>query len=46
MAKVNDNTNNMEDVHNVALRILDNVVTMNFYPVEETKLTAMKYRSI
>jgi len=46
VAKVNQNTGDMEDVHNIAMRILDNVITMNFYPVEETKLTAMKYRSV
>jgi ribonucleotide reductase alpha subunit len=28
------------------MRILDNVITMNFYPVEETKITAMKYRAV
>jgi ribonucleoside-diphosphate reductase alpha chain len=46
VAKVNPFTGDMEEVHNVAMRILDNVITMNFYPVEETRLTAMKYRSV
>ncbi len=46
VAKVNPNTNDIEEVHNIAMRILDNVITMNFYPVEETKLTAMKYRAV
>ena len=46
VAKVNDYENNIEDVHNVAMRILDNVITMNFYPIQETKITAMKYRSV
>jgi len=46
VAKVNPFTGDMEDVHNIAMRILDNVITMNFYPVEETKLTAMKYRAV
>ena len=46
VAKVNSFTNDIEDVHDITMRILDNVITMNFYPVEETKLTAMKYRSV
>ena len=46
VAKVNPQTGDMEEVHNIAMRILDNVITMNFYPVEETKLTAMKYRAV
>ena len=46
VAKVNPITDDIEDVHNITMRILDNVITMNFYPVEETKLTAMKYRSV
>ena len=46
VAKVNPFTKDMEQVHNIAMRILDNVITMNFYPVLETKLTAMKYRAV
>jgi ribonucleoside-diphosphate reductase alpha chain len=46
VAKVNPHTNDMEEVHNIAMRILDNVITMNFYPVQETKITAMKYRAV
>ena len=46
VAKVNPITDDMESVHDITMRILDNVITMNFYPVEETKLTAMKYRAV
>jgi len=46
VAKVNPITDDMEMVHDITMRILDNVITMNFYPVEETKITAMKYRSV
>jgi len=46
VAKVNDYSDDMEDVHNITMRILDNVITMNFYPIQETKLTAMKYRAV
>jgi len=30
----------------IAMRILDNVITLNYYPVKEAELTAMKYRSV
>jgi ribonucleoside-diphosphate reductase alpha chain len=30
----------------IAMRILDNVITLNFYPIKEAELTAMKYRSV
>lgn len=46
VAKVNPNFDNIEDVHNICMRLLDNVITMNFYPVKETELTAMKYRPV
>jgi ribonucleoside-diphosphate reductase alpha chain len=46
IAKVNPTTNNIEEIHNIALRILDNVITLNFYPIKETKITAFKYRSV
>ncbi|MBF0512172.1 MAG: ribonucleoside-diphosphate reductase subunit alpha, partial [Candidatus Omnitrophica bacterium] len=36
----------IDDVFPTALRILDNVITLNFYPIEEAKITAQKYRSI
>ncbi len=46
VAKVNSYSEDIEDVHNTSMRVLDNVITMNFYPVKETKLTAMKYRAV
>ena len=30
----------------IAMRILDNVITLNFYPIKESELTAKKYRSV
>lgn len=30
----------------VAMRVLDNVITLNFYPVKEAQRTAMRYRSV
>ncbi|MGK2848577.1 MAG: ribonucleoside-diphosphate reductase subunit alpha [Minisyncoccota bacterium] len=30
----------------VVMRILDNVITLNYYPVQEARRTAMRYRSI
>lgn len=30
----------------IAMRILDNVITLNFYPIKEAELTSMKYRSV
>ncbi len=45
IAKVNSN----EDIKNmmpIVARILDNVITLNFYPIKEVELTAKKYRSI
>ncbi len=45
IAKVNSDEN-IEKVIPVCMRILDNVIAMNFYPVKETKITAMKYRSV
>ena len=49
VAKVNFiklNEEEVEKIHNIVMRILDNVITLNFYPVEEAKLTAMKYRAV
>lgn len=49
LAKVNFITldeNKIEEIHNTAMRILDNVITLNYYPVLEAKLTAMKYRAV
>lgn len=36
----------IEDIVPTALRVLDNVITLNFYPIKEAELTAKKYRSI
>ncbi|MCF7835043.1 ribonucleoside-diphosphate reductase subunit alpha [Candidatus Gracilibacteria bacterium] len=30
----------------IAMRILDNVIDLNFYPVKESEITAKKYRSV
>jgi ribonucleoside-diphosphate reductase alpha chain len=30
----------------IAMRILDNVISLNFYPIKESEHTAMKYRSV
>lgn len=45
VAKVFDEKT-MEEVFPVVMRILDNVITLNFYPIEEAKRTAMRYRSV
>jgi len=34
------------DIIPVAMRMLDNVVTLNYYPIEEARRTAMRYRSV
>ena len=36
----------IEKVIPIAMRILDNVVTLNYYPIKEAELTAKKYRSV
>ena len=36
----------MEEIIPIAMRILDNVITLNFYPVKESEITAKKYRSV
>lgn len=28
------------------MRILDNVITLNYYPIKEAEITAKKYRSV
>jgi len=41
--------NKKEDIKNmmpIVARILDNVITLNFYPIKETEVTAKKYRSV
>ncbi len=45
IAKVNT-ASEMKKVFPVALRILDNVITLNLYPIKESEYTAKKYRSI
>lgn len=45
VAKVND-AKTIEEIVPLALRILDNVITLNYYPIQEAKRTAMNYRSI
>jgi ribonucleoside-diphosphate reductase alpha chain len=34
------------DVFPVVMRVLDNVVTLNYYPVKEAERTALRYRSV
>ncbi|MEI9966469.1 MAG: ribonucleoside-diphosphate reductase subunit alpha [Candidatus Moraniibacteriota bacterium] len=34
------------EVFPVVMRILDNVITLNYYPIEEARRTAMRYRSV
>ncbi|MBF0594156.1 MAG: ribonucleoside-diphosphate reductase subunit alpha [Candidatus Omnitrophica bacterium] len=45
IAKVNTEPD-IAEVIPVALRVLDNVITLNFYPIKESQITAEKYRSI
>ncbi len=45
VAKVNTEEE-MKKVFPVASRILDNVITLNLYPIKESEYTAKKYRSI
>lgn len=45
IAKVNT-AKDIDDVFPIALRVLDNVITLNFYPIKESEFTAKKYRSI
>jgi len=45
MAKVNTQEE-IDKVFPVAMRVLDNVITLNYYPIEESKLTSQKYRSV
>lgn len=45
VAKVN--TKEMiDEIIPVAMRMLDNVITLNYYPIQEAKRTAMRYRSV
>lgn len=45
VAKVYDDAA-MAEVLPVVMRILDNVITLNFYPIKEAERTAMRYRSV
>ncbi len=36
----------MERIMPICMRVLDNVITLNFYPIKEAELTAKKYRSV
>jgi len=45
VAKVNQ-PEMIEKIIPIAMRILDNVITLNYYPIEETRRTAMRYRSV
>ncbi|HRZ39942.1 MAG TPA: ribonucleoside-diphosphate reductase subunit alpha, partial [Candidatus Omnitrophota bacterium] len=36
----------IDEVFPVAMRVLDNVITLNFYPIREAELTSKKYRSV
>jgi ribonucleoside-diphosphate reductase alpha chain len=45
VAKVNTDEE-IKKVIPVVMRLLDNVITLNFYPIKETKITAEKYRSV
>ncbi|MBF0570333.1 MAG: ribonucleoside-diphosphate reductase subunit alpha [Candidatus Omnitrophica bacterium] len=45
VAKVNTHEE-IERIIPVAMRVLDNVITLNLYPIKEAELTAHKYRSV
>lgn len=45
IAKVNDDKT-IEKVTDITMRILDNVIDLNFYPIKEAEFTAKKYRSV
>ena len=45
VAKVNTDED-IKKVIPVAMRLLDNVIDLNFYPIKEAKRTALKYRSV
>ncbi len=45
IAKVNDDKT-IKDVTSITMRILDNVIDLNMYPIKEAELTAKKYRSV
>lgn len=45
IAKVNTDED-IKKVVPIAMRILDNVIDLNFYPIKEAQKTALKYRSV
>ena len=45
VAKVNTDED-IKKIIPVAMRLLDNIIDLNFYPIKEAKRTAMKYRSV
>jgi len=45
VAKVNK-IEDIEKVIPICMRVLDNVITLNYYPIKEAELTAKKYRSV
>ncbi len=45
IAKVNTDEE-IKKIIPIAMRVLDNVITLNFYPIKESELTAKKYRSV
>ncbi len=45
MAKVHSDAD-IKSVFPIAMRVLDNVITLNFYPIREAERTAKKYRSV
>jgi len=36
----------MKEIVPLAMKAMDNVIDLNFYPIEESRITAMKYRSV
>jgi ribonucleoside-diphosphate reductase alpha chain len=45
VAKVNDKET-IDAIIPIAMRMLDNVITLNYYPIQEARRTAMRYRSV
>ena len=45
VAKVNQ-PEMIEKIIPIAMRMLDNVITLNYYPIEEARRTALRYRSV
>lgn len=45
VSKVNEKQE-IDKIVPIAMRILDNVITLNFYPIKEAEITAKKYRSV